>query len=368
MHPAGYGNRYDSHNSGVAKQTLFWQHEDAVPKRAILDIDSVASLCQSKLTAVCHLDVILLHPRRCKLGAYGITHLILIFSNPSNLTVDTFPVNTKLKINDSIKEAPSQERKNSQPEAQLFDDHFLCTNVVVPQSEYTVVETDRFIDIRFSRSNHLECPPSSVDVTFVSSTGVPFIDFHLQEQRTLTWMGNLSDVQTFRVYVQPNHEHQPNDVVYLTLTNPVKMALPLVAVVIEIIIVNSNDTISQQEKNATTSLAYRESVMPWLSGIDDRHVAQRFSKAWSLYLTEPGDVIIKKGQVPRFLAVVAEGTFEINASAFGLGKQRTATKGNIVSFFAAVQHTRSSTELKASTHGQLLVLDAHLFHLHNKTG
>ncbi|EGD78095.1 hypothetical protein PTSG_08974 [Salpingoeca rosetta] len=300
---------------------------DAAPKRVYVDMAAISSTCSRGVERECHVDVVLVRPRRCRVGAYGLTHLAV------------------------------QVQSKKKP-----------VSVVQPvHSSYVVSENHKYVDVEVTRTRHSTSPPSSVDVAFVSSTGSPFIDFHFQEERTLTWQPDGNATQTFRVYVRPNHEHVPNDTVYLTFVNPEHMQLPAQAPMVEVVILNANDSESVAERNMTQSAAFRQRIMPWLSEVKDMHAAQRLLEAWNAYPVEEGEVVIARGRVPRFLAIVAEGTFSIEAPIFGQQRTRKARKGDLVSFFSAVKRTNSSTEVKAMTKGLLLVLDHHVFHLHNKS-
>ena len=335
----GYGK-----SIGGRPQTLTWEHEDASPKKVFIHVDTISSLCSHQEDSECHVEVTLAHPRSCKIGAYRSVHVSVILRSSQQRPEEA----TAATAATAVESGPSFVQPIS--------------------ASYAVVEVDGFVDVEVTRTQHTASPPSSIDVAFVASTGSPFIDFHFPENRTLSWTPEGSAVQLFRVFVRPNHNHIPNDTVYITFMNPQGMSVPAQAQVVEVVILNAEDEQSKAERAQRRSSAYRRELMPWVSEITDTFAAQRFLEAWNSFPVRKGEVVVAKGRMPRFLAVVAEGHFEVTGSAFRPDYVRRARRGDIVSFFAPVKRTSSSVEVKAVSDGLMYVLDSHLFHLHNKSG
>eukprot|EP00043_Microstomoeca_roanoka_P028859 m.19814 g.19814 ORF g.19814 m.19814 type:complete len:1099 (-) comp8753_c0_seq1:158-3454(-) len=315
----GYGKAL-----GHRLQSLTWGHLDAAPKSVFVSLHAISTHCSCQTE--CAVDLYLVNAQNCRVGAYPTTQLIVRPFAPS---------------------------------------HF--STIYLPRTQYSVVETQEFVDVQVSRTNHSTSPPSRVDISFVSSSGSPFIDFHFQDARTLTWKPDGNATLNFRVHVRPNHEHAPNDTIYLTFSFPRDMQLPGYMPVVELVIFNADDPESEAERNLTQSPAYREKIMPWISEIQDIHAANRFAEAWNAFPVKAGEVVIPEGRVPRFLAIVAEGEFELTAKIGAIPRKRKATQGQLVSFFSALQRTKTAMRVEALTEGLLFVLDAHLFHLHNKS-
>ena len=95
---------------------------------------------------------------------------------------------------------------------------------------------------------------------------------------------------------------------------------------------------------------------PIFAGLDDR-TRRRLSRALKTHFAAPGDLIIRRNEPPTSVYFIASGAVEMNTA----GQKLRLGRGEMFGQFSVLARRPRRTEVRAITHGVLLVLDEGVF-------
>eukprot|EP00730_Choanoeca_flexa_P004788 TRINITY_DN11801_c0_g1_i14.p1 TRINITY_DN11801_c0_g1~~TRINITY_DN11801_c0_g1_i14.p1 ORF type:complete len:401 (+),score=55.82 TRINITY_DN11801_c0_g1_i14:93-1295(+) len=199
-------------------------------------------------------------------------------------------------------------------------------------------------------------------LVYLGSTGTNGVDFELAYRQRVHWDPHGSLVQSVNLRISNNHEHVPNDEVYIGLINARGAVLPAHAAVIKVVIVND---VTLPPVNLTASRLSKLVDMPWVAEITDVYVRNRFLDAWQLLPTRPYQQLTDENKPDKLVMVVSEGRYRYESQKVHKVMLSRADRGAILGLLSAHYKRPSPIRTISKGHGRVWAMPVEALARHN---